>query len=47
MSKIGDEGASIEAIAVLDAVEVSIVGFREMFREVAAGVPLDTQRAAH
>ena len=40
MSKIEDEGSRIEAIAVLDAVEVSIVGFREMFREVAAGVPL-------
>jgi hypothetical protein len=45
MSKIEDEGARIEAIAVLDAVEISIVGFSEIFREVATGVPLDPQRA--
>jgi hypothetical protein len=45
MSKIEDEGARIEAIAVLDAVEISIVGFDEIFREVATGVPLDRQRA--
>jgi hypothetical protein len=45
MSKIKDEGARIEAIGVLDAVEISIVGFSEIFREVATGVPLDPQRA--
>ena len=28
-----------------DAVEVGVVGFSEIFREVAAGVPLDPQRA--
>jgi hypothetical protein len=45
MSKIEDDGALIEAIAVLDAVEIGVVGFRNIFREVATGVPLDPQRA--
>ena len=31
--------------AVLSAMEVALVGFSEIFREVAGGVPLDPQRA--
>ena len=45
MSEIRDEAVRVETIAVLDAVEVGVVGFSEIFREVAAGSPLDPQRA--
>lgn len=34
-----------ETIAVLDAVELAVVAFSEIFQEVAAGTPLDPQRA--
>ena len=47
MSEIRDEAVRIETIAVLDAVEVGVVEFAEIFQEVAAGVPLDPQRAEH
>ena len=46
MSKIEDEGSRIEAIAVLDAVEIGVVGFSESVREVATGVPLDPRCAS-
>jgi hypothetical protein len=45
MSNTHDEAVRVETIAVLDAVEIGVVGFSEIFREVAAGAPLDPQRA--
>ena len=45
MSSTHDEAVRGETIAVLDAIEISVVGFCESFREVAAGAPLDPQRA--
>jgi hypothetical protein len=35
----------IDTIAVLDAVELGVVTFEAIFHEVAAGAPLDPQRA--
>ena len=40
-----NEAVRVETIAVLDAIEIRVVGFSETFREVAAGAPLDPQRA--
>ena len=45
MSKREAAAVRIDTIAVLDAVEVGVVVFSEIFREVAAGTPLDPQRA--
>jgi len=45
MSSTHDEAVRVETIAVLDAIAISVVGFSEIFREVAAGAPLDPQRA--
>jgi hypothetical protein len=45
MSKIRDDAVIIETIATLNAAEVAVVDFSEIFREVAGGVPLDLQRA--
>ena len=45
MSKLRDDAVRVETIAVLDAVEIGVVCFSEIFREVAAGMPLDPQRA--
>ena len=47
MSDLHDETVRIETIAVFDALEVGVVGFSEIFREVAAGTPLDPQQAEH
>jgi hypothetical protein len=38
MSEIEDEGTRIEAIRVLDAVEVGVVALGHIFHEVATGV---------
>jgi hypothetical protein len=45
MSKIEEEGVRIAAVSVLDAMEVAIAGFAEIFRDVAGGTALDPQRA--
>ena len=45
MSSTHDEAVRVETIAVLDAIEIRVVGLSEVFREVAAGAPLDPQRA--
>ena len=45
MSKVHDDAVRIETIAVLDAVEIGVVGFADIFQEVARGEPLDPQRA--
>ena len=45
MSSTHDEAVRVETIAVLDAIEIGVVGSSEIFREVAAGAPLDPQRA--
>ena len=45
MSSTHDEAVRVETIAVLNAIEVNVVGFSKVFREVAAGAPLDPQRA--
>jgi hypothetical protein len=45
MSKLHDDAVRIETIAVLDAVEIGVVGFAEIFQEVARGESLDRQRA--
>ena len=45
MSKIRDDAVLIETIATLNAAEVGIVDFSEVFLEVAGGEPLDLQRA--
>jgi hypothetical protein len=47
MSKIREEGVRIAAISVMDAMEIAIVGFAGIFREVASGAALDPQRAEH
>ena len=44
-SKIRDDAVLVETIATLDAAEVAVVDFSEIFLEVAGGVPLDLQRA--
>ena len=41
MSKMQEEAA----FAVIAALEGAIVGFSQIFREVAGGTPLDPQRA--
>ena len=45
MEKTHDDIACVEAVAVLDAVEVAVVECSQIFREVAGGEPLDPQRA--
>jgi hypothetical protein len=45
MSDVHDEAVRVESIAVLDAIELAMRSFAEIFREVAAGTPLDPQRA--
>jgi hypothetical protein len=47
MSEIRDDAFRSEALAVLDAVEIAIAGFHEIFLEVASGISLQPQRAAH
>ena len=45
MGKTHDDIIRVETIAVLDAVELAVVVHTEIFLEVAAGEPLDPQRA--
>ena len=47
MEKTHDDIACVEAVAVLNAVEVAVVECSQIFREVAGGEPLDPQRAFH
>ena len=45
MSDVRDEAVRSESIAVLDAIEIAMRSFAEIFHQVAAGMPLDPQRA--
>ena len=45
MSNRQEAAPRTDTIAVLDAVELGVAVFSEIFREVAAGTPLDPQRA--
>ena len=45
MDKTHDDIVCVEAVAVLNAVEVAVVECSQIFREVAGGEPLDPQRA--
>jgi hypothetical protein len=45
MSKFHDDAVRVETIAVLDAVEIGVVEFADIFQEVARGESLDPQRA--
>jgi hypothetical protein len=40
-----DDIVRVETITVLNGVEVAVVEFREIFREVAGGAPLDPRSA--
>jgi hypothetical protein len=45
MTNQHDEAVRVETIALLDAVEAAVLAFSEIFQDVAAGTPLDGQRA--
>ncbi len=42
-----DDSVRAETITVLNGVEIAVVEFREIFREVAGGAPLDPRSAEH